>query len=153
MLCREDGGVLDDLFTYRLAADRWLTVTNAANHDKDLAWLRATPTASTPRCTTPPTATRCSPSRARGARGRVQALSDGAAARALHASPSAASPGATALVCGTGYTGEDGVELLLDGADAPAVWDELLAAGPRPSGWPRATRCGSRRASISTATT
>src|SRR6185503_7878453 len=27
-LCREDGGVLDDLFTYRLAADRYLTVTN-----------------------------------------------------------------------------------------------------------------------------
>src|SRR5918911_2375701 len=32
VLCREDGGVLDDLFTYRLAPDRYLTVTNAANH-------------------------------------------------------------------------------------------------------------------------
>src|SRR3954465_7037289 len=31
VLCREDGGVLDDLFTYRLAPDRFLTVTNAAN--------------------------------------------------------------------------------------------------------------------------
>jgi aminomethyltransferase len=40
VLCREDGGVLDDLFTYRLAEDRFLTVTNAANHGKDLAWLR-----------------------------------------------------------------------------------------------------------------
>src|SRR3954465_15265936 len=40
VLCREDGGVLDDLFTYRLAGDRYLTVTNAANHDKDLAWFR-----------------------------------------------------------------------------------------------------------------
>jgi aminomethyltransferase len=40
VLCRDDGGVLDDLFTYRLAEDRFLTVTNAANHAKDLAWLR-----------------------------------------------------------------------------------------------------------------
>ena len=38
-LCRDDGGVLDDLFTYRLADDRYLTVTNAANHEQDLAWF------------------------------------------------------------------------------------------------------------------
>ena len=40
-LCREDGGVLDDLFTYRLADERYLTVTNAANHDRDLEWFEA----------------------------------------------------------------------------------------------------------------
>src|SRR5215207_1877810 len=40
VLCREDGGVLDDLFTYRLGPERFLTVTNASNHDKDLAWFR-----------------------------------------------------------------------------------------------------------------
>ena len=38
-LCDEDGGVLDDLFTYRLGGDRYLIVTNAANHETDLAWL------------------------------------------------------------------------------------------------------------------
>src|SRR6059036_3945963 len=38
-LCREDGGVLDDLFTYRLGEDRYLTVTNASNHVRDLAWF------------------------------------------------------------------------------------------------------------------
>ena len=32
--------MLDDLFTYRLADDRYLTVTNAANHERDLAWFR-----------------------------------------------------------------------------------------------------------------
>src|SRR5919109_3307826 len=40
VLCREDGGVLDDLFTYRLG-DRFLTVTNAANHERDHAWIAA----------------------------------------------------------------------------------------------------------------
>src|SRR5208282_6731349 len=38
VLCREDGGVLDDLFTYRLDEQRYLTITNAANHVRDLAW-------------------------------------------------------------------------------------------------------------------
>ena len=55
VLCREDGGVLDDLFTYRLETDRFLTVTNASNHEKDLAWFReprrrrSTPRSWTPR--------------------------------------------------------------------------------------------------------
>src|SRR5215203_1849612 len=40
VLCREDGGVLDDLFTYKLENDRYLTVTNASNHEKDLAWFQ-----------------------------------------------------------------------------------------------------------------
>ena len=39
VLCREDGGILDDLFTYRVG-NSYLTVTNASNHDKDLAWFR-----------------------------------------------------------------------------------------------------------------
>src|SRR5712664_1841821 len=39
VLCNEDGGVLDDLFTYRLAADRYLTVSNASNHSSDLEWM------------------------------------------------------------------------------------------------------------------
>ena len=37
-----------------------------------------------------------------------------------------------ALVCGTGYTGEDGVELLIDPEVAAPIWSELLDAGDRP---------------------
>src|SRR3954451_5855120 len=40
VLCDERGGVLDDLFTYRLGPDRFLTVTNASNHERDLAWFK-----------------------------------------------------------------------------------------------------------------
>jgi aminomethyltransferase len=39
-----------------------------------------------------------------------------------------------ALVCGTGYTGEDGVEVLLAAEAAPALWDALLTAGTKPAG-------------------
>ena len=42
--------------------------------------------------------------------------------------------GARALVCGTGYTGEDGVEVLCDPQDAPALWDALIDAGAVPAG-------------------
>ena len=41
LICREDGGILDDVFIYRLAPRRFLAITNAANHAKDLAWFRA----------------------------------------------------------------------------------------------------------------
>src|SRR3954447_2107772 len=41
LLCKDDGGVLDDLFTYRFSDGRFLTVTNASNHEKDLAWFRS----------------------------------------------------------------------------------------------------------------
>jgi aminomethyltransferase len=42
--------------------------------------------------------------------------------------------GAETLVCGTGYTGEEGVELLLPSASAAATWEALLAAGVTPAG-------------------
>lgn len=44
MLCMESGGIIDDIFLYRLAyrlADRWLMVVNASNAAKDLAWLQS----------------------------------------------------------------------------------------------------------------
>src|SRR3954469_15401456 len=40
VLCNEDGGVIDDLFAYRLGGDRFLVVTNAANHETHPAWTR-----------------------------------------------------------------------------------------------------------------
>jgi aminomethyltransferase len=39
LICREDGGVLDDVFAYRLSADRFLLVVNAANRERDFRWL------------------------------------------------------------------------------------------------------------------
>ena len=133
LLCREDGGVLDDLFTYRLDADRWLTVTNAANHASDLAWFEehaggfdvqvddriedyAMLAVQGPR-----------------ARELVQAISDAPLPPRMRAAPRRLA-GSEMLVCGTGYTGEDGVELLFAPADAPAIWDELIRRGAHPCG-------------------
>jgi aminomethyltransferase len=42
--------------------------------------------------------------------------------------------GAPTLVCGTGYTGEDGVELLMAPEDATTVWDAVVGGGAEPTG-------------------
>ena len=72
----------------------------------------------------------------------------------MHAAPSAHRRARETLVCGTGYTGEDGVELLLAPDDAPARLGRAACdAAPCPPGSARATRCAWRSASTSTATT
>ena len=67
------------------------------------------------------------------ARRIVAGLSDGSLASRFHCTERSVA-GAGTLVCGTGYTGEDGVELLLDPDDAPAVWDAVVDAGAVPAG-------------------
>jgi len=135
VLCREDGGVLDDLFTYRLAEDRFLTVTNAANHDKDFAWLRAHTGGFDVELADRLDDYAMLAVQGPDARSLVAPLlgaGEELPARLRTAELHVA--GATALVCGTGYTGEDGVEILCAPADAPALWDALLAAGVVPCG-------------------
>jgi aminomethyltransferase len=133
VLCREDGGVLDDLFTYRLSDCEFLTVTNAANHAKDVAWLQGQ--ASEFDVDVVDVADRFAMLAVQGPRARqlVQGLSDGSLPRRMHCCERTVA-GAALLVCGTGYTGEEGVELLLDPGDAPSVWDALCAGGATPAG-------------------
>lgn len=132
-LCAEDGGVLDDLFAYRLGGDRYLTVTNSANHESDLAWMGGW--------------SRDFDVAVRDVADRYAMLAvQGPHARAIAGSTlgielpprmrvaAARVGGRPALVCGTGYTGEDGVELLIDPEIAPAIWAELLDDGAVPCG-------------------
>jgi aminomethyltransferase len=135
VLCREDGGVLDDLFTYRLAEDRYLTVTNAANHAKDLAWLRAHADGFDVELVDRLDDYAMLAVQGPDARSLVAPLlGDGERLPARFHAAELHVAGVPALVCGTGYTGEDGVELLCAPADAGAVWDALLAAGVVPCG-------------------
>jgi len=133
VLCRDDGGILDDLFTYRLADDRYLTVTNAANHERDFAWF-AEHTGDFDADVTD-AIDRYAMLAVQGpeARGIVATLASGELPKRMHTTTMDVA-GAETLVCGTGYTGEDGVELLPPADAATAVWDGLLAAGARPAG-------------------
>ena len=133
VLCREDGGVLDDLFTYRLGAQRFLTITNAANHARDLEWFRAHAEGYDARVEDRLDDYAMLAVQGPRAREIVQAISDSPLPPRMSAAERMLG-GARVLVCGTGYTGEDGVELLLAPADAPRLWEELVRRGATPAG-------------------
>ena len=133
VLCREDGGVLDDLFTYRTAADRFLTVTNASNHDKDLAWFQAHAGAFDAEVADAHASYAMLAVQGPRAREIVQAMADAPLPNRFTTATRLLC-GRSALVCGTGYTGEDGVEILSDPADAAPLWDELTRRGATPAG-------------------
>jgi aminomethyltransferase len=133
VLCREDGGVLDDLFTYRLGDDRFLTVTNASNHEKDLAWFREH--AGEFDVDVADARDRWAMLAVQGpqARGAVERIASGELPARMRTADVAVA-GVACLVCGTGYTGEDGVEILIPPDGATAVWDALMEQGVTPVG-------------------
>ncbi len=129
LLPNEQGGTVDDLLVYRLDEQAFLLVVNASNIDKDRAWLEG---------------------RLEG-RVTLHDRSDDKALLALQG-PLAATTlapltrlpiwtmdyyhfgrgtvaGCQTMVSRTGYTGEDGFEIMCEPEDAPELWDALMAAG------------------------
>jgi aminomethyltransferase len=133
VLCDESGGVLDDLFTYRVEPGRYLTVTNAANHERDLAWFRAQAGDFDAELSDRLKDYAMLAVQGPLAREIVQTISDTPLPTRMTAGTRRLA-GTDVLVCGTGYTGEEGVELLLAPQDAPALWDELCHRGAVPAG-------------------
>ena len=132
LLCRPDGGIVDDLIVYRLEHAWWLVV-NAANREKDADWLRQHAPAGVELVD-------------RSEELALLALQGPAADRLLPAEgvelagipsfgvASGTVAGVEALLSRTGYTGEDGFELFLPADRAGVVWGSLLEAGARPCG-------------------
>jgi aminomethyltransferase len=133
VLCNESGGVLDDLFAYRLEPERYLTVTNASNHERDLAWFRSHAGDFDVELHDRLDDYAMLAVQGPLAREIVQAISDAPLPARMTAATRRLA-GGEVLVCGTGYTGEDGVELLLAPEQAPALWDELCRRGAAPAG-------------------
>ena len=129
-LMNRDGGIVDDLFLYRLAKEDWLVCVNAANRDKDLAYMEAN---------NPHNATIVDEGDAwaqlaiQGRNGPkvVQMLADrsvinmerGAIVKASFAGVQGC------LLARTGYTGEDGFEVFIPAADAAPTWERIMGAG------------------------
>jgi aminomethyltransferase len=133
LICREDGGILDDLFTYRVAEQRFLTVTNASNHEKDLAWFRRQAEGFDVDVTDHHADFAMLAVQGPRARRAVERITDGSLPPRFHVGQRVVA-GVPTLICGTGYTGEDGVELLLPPDRAGEVWDALLERGVKPVG-------------------
>ena len=134
-MCREDGGVLDDMLIYRLAAETWLVVCNATNHDKIVAWLEdhlpavgvemedqsdTTALVAVQGPESPVLLTRLA---------ELAGHHDDVAALDFYGCFTHDGPGGRWIVSRTGYTGEHGYELYLPAVAALPVWEELLAAG------------------------
>ncbi len=132
-MCRPDGGIVDDLLVYRLAAERWMMVVNGATNEKDWAWVSGqAPAGLDLRDVSEQTALLA----IQGPKAE-QVLSGHVPAAALELGfyrlCEGEAFGAPAVVSRTGYTGEDGFELYFAPRHGARVWEGLLAAG-RPHG-------------------
>jgi aminomethyltransferase len=129
LMCKETGGIIDDLVVCKMAEDRYLLVVNAANREKDAAWIRSHLSE------LPVDFEDISDSLA-------QIALQGPASLAILSSLSNTIPekyytliekgsvaGIPCIVSRTGYTGEPGYELYCAPADASALWEKLLEAG------------------------
>ena len=131
-MLREDGGILDDLIAYFMREDLFRVVVNAATADKDLAWLEALgagDVALRPRRDLAMIAVQ-----GPQARSRTWSALPVLRAASEPLEPFFGAPAGDAFVSRTGYTGEDGFELLLPADEALAAWGRLAQAGVRPCG-------------------
>lgn len=135
LLCQDNGGILDDVFTYRLGDSHYLVVTNASNHHKDFSWLKAQSTSYDVVVKDQQSHYVMLAVQGPRARDLLLQVQDGdlILPNRMHVVQTRLL-GEEVLICGTGYTGEDGVELLIPPTHAKTVWDALLAAGVQPCG-------------------
>jgi aminomethyltransferase len=134
-LLADDGGVIDDLIAYFLADDRYRCVVNAATADKDVAWLEALRArlAAGVRIVPRPDLALIAIQGPR-ARERFWAAQPELRAATQSLEPFHAAQAGDVMVARTGYTGEDGFEIILPAERAVAMWESLAAAGARPCG-------------------
>ncbi len=130
LLCTPEGGIVDDLIVYRLGEDRFLTVPNAANTDAVLTELGERAAGFDARVTGATEETALLAVQGPRAVAIVQALAEEPVddLRYYSARRSTLS-GQRVLLARTGYTGEDGFELLVTAEHAVALWRALLDAG------------------------
>jgi aminomethyltransferase len=133
-MLKPDGGVLDDLIVY-LVSDTWYRlVVNAGTRDKDLAWIRAH---ATEFGVTVLERTDLAMIAVQGPNARQKAaalLIPPQQAAVLELKPFSGAPCGSWFVARTGYTGEDGFEIMLPAAGVADAWRRLLERGVRPAG-------------------
>lgn len=133
-MCREDGGVMDDLVAYRLAEERFLLVVNAARREADAEWVREHAQG----CRVRDASFFTSLVALQGPRSQEilqQATElELSSLPRFHVTGPALVAGVRAWVCRTGYTGEDGFEILTDWHRVARVWEALVGLGAVPCG-------------------
>ncbi len=130
LVLNEQGGILDDIFVYHQEENRFLICVNACNTEKIVGWFKeqAKPFSATINDRTLETGLLAL--QGPHALAVLKKVSGGSlASQKLHAFRIGEVAGVEVLVARTGYTGEPGVEIFLEGGDVQKVWEALLAAG------------------------
>ncbi|UCE88146.1 MAG: glycine cleavage system aminomethyltransferase GcvT [Pseudomonadota bacterium] len=129
----EDGGVIDDLITYYVNETWFRTVVNAATRDKDMAWITQQAAQFDVKVTERTDLTMIAV-QGPNARAKAHAVIGEAAAQLDDMAPFFARVVGAWFVARTGYTGEDGYEIMVPVGEAAAVWKKLLEQGVAPCG-------------------
>jgi aminomethyltransferase len=134
-MLNDQGGCVDDLIIYFFADDRFRVVVNAGTADKDLAWMDAVKAARGLRVMIAPRRDLAMIA-VQGPNAREKFWQVRPATRAATEALGAffAADLGDLFIARTGYTGEDGFEVMLPAAAAPQLWMDLKAAGVAPAG-------------------
>ena len=133
-MLNEKGGVIDDLITYFMAEDWFRMVVNAATRDKGVAWLERQ-AADFRIAVTEHYELAMLAVQGPEAREKVHSVLPEEAVAALDGiKPFSAAESNDLVIARTGYTGEDGYEIMVPGETAAGLWERLLGAGVKPCG-------------------
>ncbi len=137
-MLNDAGGIIDDLIAIRCAPEDYRLVVNAGSAAKDLAWIEARIPESGVEVRARRDLAMIAVQGPRARAGAAAQFSADAAARVLALAGFGAATidigDQQTMVARTGYTGEDGVEIMLPAAQAGPLWDRLMEAGVRPCG-------------------
>jgi aminomethyltransferase len=129
-----NGGVIDDLIIYYLDESRFRLVVNAATRDKDLDWIRDQAVAFGVDVAERPELAMIAVQGPNARATVAPLLSPETAVKANALARFAAAEGDGLFIARTGYTGEDGYEIIVPAAGAEALWQKLVDAGVRACG-------------------
>ena len=133
VMCNEDGGAVDDLVIYRQSEEEYLLVVNAANIEKDFAWMQEHNEAGAEleNASSEVALMALQGPRAFNILGELTdaPIDDLSFYHFLEVPDGAFFGSERTLLSYTGYTGEKGLEIYCDADRAPDVWDALLDAG------------------------
>ena len=130
LMCYPEGGVVDDLLVYKFSSQYYFLVVNAANLDKDFAWIseHAFPDVEVKNLSDNYAQLAVQGPEAQRILQTIASV-DLSAIKFFWFKPDVKIAGVECLVSRTGYTGEDGFELYVSPDQAPYIWEEILKAG------------------------
>lgn len=135
LMCNSEGGIIDDAITYRLTEERLLLVCNAGSKPRVAAHLKERQSKfknlSIVDFTNESVMIAC---QGPNAIGIVEQITPGVSMLKQYACIGTTIDGDESLVARTGYTGEDGAEIICPASKGPMLWETLLSAGAAPCG-------------------